>query len=69
MAAFASLPFDEQLARIDALARSGEDPQSILHDAIGLPDVEPLACLLDALAGAGRPLPDLRPMAGALGDA
>ena len=46
MSAFATLPFEEQLAAIDAAVRDA-DATALLHEAGGLTDPEPL----DPLSG------------------
>ncbi|MFW6023696.1 MAG: sacsin N-terminal ATP-binding-like domain-containing protein, partial [Myxococcota bacterium] len=58
MAAFATLPFADQLARIRAVVAEGADPGALLREAADLPDAEPLALLLETLAAAGRLGPD-----------
>jgi hypothetical protein len=54
---FGTLPFEAQLAHIHTVAREG-DPRALLAEAGALPDAEPLARLLEALAAHGR-LPSL----------
>jgi len=50
MASFGALPFEEQLARIAAIA-SEADPRPLLREAGALPDAEPFARMLEALDG------------------
>lgn len=55
MRSFARLPFDEQLARIDAVVGADDDTALGLLKAAGaLADSEPLARLVSVLAGAAR---------------
>lgn len=51
---FATLPFDEQLALVARAAREPGAAEALLREAGALPDSEPLARLVDALAEAGR---------------
>jgi transglutaminase-like putative cysteine protease len=54
MAGFATLPFEDQVARIREVAADGGDPHDLLREAGSLPDAEPLALLVDALVRGGR---------------
>ncbi|RLB53558.1 MAG: hypothetical protein DRJ42_11665 [Deltaproteobacteria bacterium] len=55
MGSFATLPFQEQLARIEAASAYGEeDLTPLLREAGALPDAEPLARLVVVLAESGR---------------
>ncbi len=51
---FGTLPFEAQLAAIEQLATREGDPRALLAETGALPDAEPLARLLEALAARGR---------------
>ncbi|HJL16792.1 MAG TPA: hypothetical protein RMH99_14105, partial [Sandaracinaceae bacterium LLY-WYZ-13_1] len=54
MTAFATLPFDEQLARIARAVDDRAAAETLLREAGALPDPEPLAHLVETLAAAER---------------
>ncbi len=61
MTAFDKLPFEQQLAHIEALVADEGDPRPLLEEASRAPDAEPFARLLDALARARRLTDELDP--------